>query len=145
MPTVKQRLVMTLAAAGVPVDTVTITGPTSAAVTYMPDATPGQLAAGAAALAAFDWSDEAHRAWEAAQVGDEAKRIVLSADDAVTRATRAGCLALMLSLQECRAKVNELVNAVNAALGTSVEPLVTGSSFAEAMADVTALIDAGVV
>lgn len=65
--TVKHRLVMTLASAGVPVDAVTVTGPASAVVTYMEWATQAQRDQGAALLAAFDWSDAAQTAWEGAQ------------------------------------------------------------------------------
>lgn len=63
---VKHRLVMTLASAGVPVDTVTISG-NSAAVTYMQWATQEQRDQGEAILAAFDWSSEAQQAWEDAR------------------------------------------------------------------------------
>lgn len=65
--TVKHRLVMTLASAGVPVDAVTVSGPASAGVTYMPWATQAQRDQGAALLAAFDWSPAAQAAWEDAQ------------------------------------------------------------------------------
>lgn len=68
MSDVKHRLGMTLANAGVPVDTITLTGtpPSGADVTYMPGATPDQIATGAAVLAAFDWSDAAQAAFDAA-------------------------------------------------------------------------------
>lgn len=58
---------MTLASAGVPVDTVTITGAASADVTYMTWATQAQMDLGAALIAAFDWSDAAETAWQAIQ------------------------------------------------------------------------------
>lgn len=143
MATSKTRLVMTLAGAGVPVDRVTLTGPDSAEVTYMPGATPEQVAAGAAALAAFDWSDAAESAWLEGLRRADAKAI-LTAGDPMPTATRAGCLALMLSLQECRAKVNELIAAAKAGDVSGVEPLVTGDSFAAALEQVAQLIDAGV-
>lgn len=64
---VKLRLVMTLARAGVPVDTVTIREPGSAIATYMSWATPEQIVLGGSLIAAFDWSDAAQKAWEDAQ------------------------------------------------------------------------------
>ena len=78
MPTSKQRLVMTLASAGVPANGVTVTGPTSATIVYytaddkdpqgnpMGPPTQSQMDAGAAVLAAFDWSDAAEQAYQAA-------------------------------------------------------------------------------
>lgn len=50
-----------------PVVSVRGTGPDDADFDPTPDATPGQIAAGKAALAAFDWSPEAHRQWELQQ------------------------------------------------------------------------------
>lgn len=64
MSTTKTRLVMTLAAAGVPIDTINADGTDPV---YMPGATQQQIAAGDAIIAAFDWSDAAQRAWEDAQ------------------------------------------------------------------------------
>jgi hypothetical protein len=142
---VKTRLVLTLASAGVPVDAVAITGDSSADVTYMEWATQEQRDVGAALLAAFDWSPEAQAAWDRDQVTAVAKGIVLTGDDAVTRATRAGSLALMRSLQEARAKINELVEHVNNATGSAIAPLVTGSTFEQAMGDVVSLLEAGAV
>ncbi len=62
---------MTLAGAGVPVDTVTLTS-TSAIVTYMPWATQAQQNQGAAIVAAFDWSEEAQQVWDDKQQPDKA-------------------------------------------------------------------------
>ncbi len=143
MSTSKQRLVMTLAGAGVPVDRVTITGPGAADVTYMDGATQAQRDQGAEVLAGYDWTDEAEHAWETAKQTAAAKAI-LTAEEPMPKATRAACFALMLSLQEARAKLNELVAAVNTAHGTTIEPLVTGSTFAEALTDVAAVLDAGI-
>ncbi len=63
--TAQQRLHETLAAV-CPIATVRRT----AGVTTFdptPEATPAQIAAAEAALAAFDWSPEAHQAWEVAK------------------------------------------------------------------------------
>lgn len=138
----RDRLIDALAAAGVPVDTVTGEGP-GAALTYHQYATQAQRDAGAALLAAFDWSDAAHRAWLAARDRAAAKA-ALRAGDAIPRAARGGSYALMLSLQECRAKVNEIVARLNAQ-GATIEPIVTGDTLEQALAIVDQIIDAGAV
>ena len=131
---------MALAGAGVPVDRVRITGPASADVTYMPGVTAEQLAAGAAIIAGFDWSPEADAEYEAARTRNAAVKS-LAAQTPELIATRAACVALMLSLQEARAKLNELI----AATGAGVAPLATGESVSDAMGTVAQLIQSGAV
>lgn len=64
--TVKQRLVITLASAGVPVDRVNVNEAlqTAEIESYIGNPSQAQIDAGAAILAAFDWSSAAQRAWE---------------------------------------------------------------------------------
>lgn len=142
MGSTKRRLQMALTAAGIPVDTVTITGADSAALTYMEGATEEKRNQGAELLAAFDWSAEADAAWQTEQKRAEAKR-VLGAAEAMPIATRAACLALMASLQEARGKINEIITTVNAATGSTIGTLATGDSFADALETVAAIIDSG--
>lgn len=69
---------MTLAGAGVPIDTVDISAeklngePALVRRTYMRGATTEQIAAGDAIIAAFDWSAAAQQAWEDAQQPERA-------------------------------------------------------------------------
>ena len=62
----KHRLVMTLAGAGVPTDRVTVNEAAHIATidSYVTTPTQAQIDAGAAILAAFDWSAAAQQAWE---------------------------------------------------------------------------------
>lgn len=144
MSTTKTRLVMTLASAGVPVDRVPDTVPVDPAdVTYMGGATQAQRDQAAALIAAFDWSPEADAAWQRGRTTEAAKGIVLSADDAQTRATRASCYALMLSLRDSRSKVNELVAWANAQ-GAAIEPLVRDNGDEDAFAAILQLLDMGI-
>ena len=99
MPTSKQRIVVTLASAGVPVDTVTITGAASADVTYQTWATQTQRDQGAALLAAFDWSDAAEQAYQ----------VALSRPLAVSRLNLTDAQFMLL-----RGVVSVLVDEVNA-------------------------------
>ncbi|WP_439627466.1 hypothetical protein [Gemmata sp.] len=112
-----------------------------------PDGTPldSQAAALEYLATAFDWSDQGEQDWEKARTTEAAVAIVLTGQDAQTRATRAACVALMVSLQECRAKVNELVAAAQAGDASAVQPLATGDSIADAFAQVAALLGSGAV
>lgn len=135
----KQRLVMTLAGNGVPVDTVEIAG-MSAKVTYMAEATDDQRKKGEQLLEAFDWSEEADMVWLRSQDRARAKAMLVAAES-IPLATRAACYALMVSLQECREKVNEVIAAVK---DKAIEPLATGDSYAKALETVAQIIDAGI-
>jgi len=75
----RDRLVYTLASAGVPVDRVTGEGP-AVVVSYQAWATQAQQTAGAAIVAAFDWSDAAQQAWEASRAKDNAAGLFVSGD-----------------------------------------------------------------
>lgn len=113
-------------------------------IDFDPTATDQQKSAAQQALASFDWSDAAEAAWEAAQntsqtIGN------LSATDPVPRAARAGCIALMASLDECRVKLNEIITTVNSKLGTSITTLAVGDTVEQALATVQAMIEAGQV
>lgn len=135
----KKRLVMTLASAGVPVDRVTIDG-NSVEVTYMEWATQSQRDQGAAIISELDLSAEAESVWEIDQKRSQAKR-TLGESEPIPLATRAACYALMVSLQECREKVNEVIAAVK---DKAIEPLATGDSYAKALETVAQIIDAGI-
>ncbi|MBA4191324.1 MAG: hypothetical protein C0467_25360 [Planctomycetaceae bacterium] len=139
----KKRLVMALASAGVPVDTVDVVGK-SANVTYMKEATSQQVAKGEELLAAFDWSPEAESAWAESQQRADAKRM-LTASDPMPLATRAACFGNMLSTQEARRKINEILAALQNGTIASVQPLATGDDLSAALVQVGQLIDAGVV
>lgn len=65
MLAVKHRLVMTLAQAGIPVDTVTMGSPPTA--TYMRVLTQAEQELADSIIAGFDPSPEAQQAWEDAQ------------------------------------------------------------------------------
>lgn len=138
----KQRLVMVLASAGVPVDRVTIDGK-SVEVTYMEWATQSQWDQGAAIVSEFDPSPEAEVAWQLEQKRSQAKQ-ALGAAEPMPLATRAACYALMVSLQEAREKINAIIAAVNTATGSEIELLATGDSYAAALETVAQIIDAGV-
>lgn len=147
----KPRLVAALAGAGVPIDTVTLSpeqlGGTPALVrrTFMPWATQEQIDRGDAIIAAFDWSpalDAAFAAEQVARSARDAAKGMLSAADPLAVATRAACYALMVSIQEARGKVNELVAWANAQ-GAAVAPLETGDSLVAAFDQIRAIIDAG--
>lgn len=140
-----QRLSAFLASAGVPVDVVTITGPTSANVTYQPDATSDQIQLGVEILATFDWSDAAETDFVASLQRAVATAIVLTGEDPISRATRGGDYALMISLQEARVKINEIITQVNTATGSTIVLLETGDTFDDAMNSVVELINAGIV
>ena len=112
--------------------------------TLPPDGTPEQLAAAEARAALFDPSPEAQAAWQAGFDREQAKRYVL-APEPLPLAVRAACVALMLSLQECRAKVNEVLAAVQAGDVSAVAALQTGDTPEQAFAQVLQLIDAGMV
>lgn len=58
------RLHETLVAAGIPIDGVSGDTAETAVIQYRPEATDPQRATGANLLAAFDWSQAAHDAWE---------------------------------------------------------------------------------
>lgn len=114
--------------------------------TFPPGTTPEQAAAGETRAALFDPSPEAQAAWEEGRNRERAKRYVLAADP-LPLAVRAACVALMLSLQECRAKVNEVLAAAQAGDGSllAVAALQTGDTTEEAFGQVLQLIDAGLV
>ena len=61
---------MTLAGAGVPVDTVTLTGKASASVSYQSWATDAQRSLGKSLLDEYDWTDDAEKIWQDAQNPD---------------------------------------------------------------------------
>lgn len=137
----RERFILTLAANGVPVDTVSAAHPF--AVTYQRPLSGEEQARADALIAAFDPSPEAQAAWEESRRLEQVKQ-TLTSQDPVPKAARAGLLALMLSLQECRAKVNEVV-AWAGAQGATIAPLETGTTFDEAIDTVRMLLDAGVV
>lgn len=164
MPDPKPRLVATLAAAGVPIDTLTVTGPASAAWTYMAGATAEQVAAAEAIVAGYDWSpalDAEYAVARAARaVRDQAKGYLVSPDPLLI-AVRSACYALMVSLQQERARSNaqtvrinliaaKLDEAIGAAGGSvakldaaPLQLLESGDSLQDALAQIGAIIDAG--
>jgi len=142
MASMRDRLIDTLAVAGIPVDTVVGEGE-GTEVTYLSYATQSQIDAGNSLLASFDWSDIAHRQW-LAEKSRSASKAALRSTEAVPRAARGGSYALMLSLQECRAKVNEIITWANLQ-GASIELLVTGDTLNQALAIVDQMIDAEIV
>lgn len=84
----RDRLIATLAAAGVPVDRVpAVVGP-GVVVTYAAGATQAQRDAGAALIAGFDWSAAAQAAWEQAGRRTDAAGLLaaLSGNSILTRA-----------------------------------------------------------
>ena len=168
-PVVKTRLVLALAGAGVPIDTVTLTGPapgTGAVLTYMPAATPDHVTLAESIVAGFDYSPAADaeqaaiRAESAAAQNREAAKERLVSTEPMPTAARAGCYGLMLSLQEERGRSNAQTARINliagkldeliVALGSPVaplnaEPLVpldTGDSLTDAIELLKYLIDA---
>lgn len=135
-----ERIRSTLEAAGYPMFSIVVTGVASAIVV------PFDLSQRSAVdeeMESFDWSDEAEAAWLAQQQRDAAKEI-LTSQDAMPKATRNSDYALMISLQECRVKLNELITAVKAGDVSSVELLVTGDTLQDALGTIEQLIDAGV-
>lgn len=141
----KPRLVATLAGAGVPIDTLTVSAPGSAVWTYMGGATDEQKATAEAIVAGYDWSpalDEVFAANQATRATRDAAKGMLAAADPLAIATRAACYALMVSIQEARGKVNELVSWANTQ-GAVIAPLETGDSLQDAFAQIAAIIDAG--
>ncbi len=135
----RERFIQTLASNGVPVDTCSPAFPFT--VTYLRPLSAEEQAHAAAVVAAFDPSDVAQQQWEQ-QRENAAAVAAIASRDAVARAARAGTLALMFSLQECRAKVNQLVTWANAQ-GASIPLLETGTTVEEAFEQVAQLIASG--
>ncbi len=135
----RERFIQTLAGAGVPIDTCSPAFPFT--VTYLRPLSAAEQAHADAAIAAFDPSDAAQAAWEQARENAAAVAAIASRD-AIARAARAGTLALMFSLQECRAKVNQIVAHLNAG-GANIALLETGTSVEEAFEQVAQLIASG--
>lgn len=85
----RERLLLTLASAGVPVDRCpAVVGPglQRSDLTLMPGATQLQLNACDSVLAAFDWSDAAHAVWLNARQRDAAKSQFEASESKVLRA-----------------------------------------------------------
>lgn len=85
-----------------PVVSVRGTGPDDADFDPTPDATPEQIAAGKAALAAFDWSPEAHRQWELQQSIAAGLAGLMADDSPVACGLRFYLRILTDSHNECR-------------------------------------------
>ena len=109
----RERLILTLAAAGVPVDTVTGDGP-GVVVTYQAWATEAQRAAGAAVVAAFDWSQAAHDLWlrDRRRLAASALLDALGGESALVRAV---VLVLVDDVNDLRQWVTSFKAAVAAA------------------------------
>ena len=134
-------MISQLGSQGFQIHTVRYVEPNSAVVTW---AEGTDETAANAALAAFDWSEAAQGEWAESQRRNTAKRL-LNSSDPMPLATRAGGYGNMLSTQECRAKVNEILAYLrNPALGVPAD-LQTGDTLAEALGHVAQLIDAGIV
>ena len=117
----------------------------SADVTYASGTSFEVIAAASAYLAnEFNWSDAAEQQWQAARLRAAAKLLLTSMEPMVI-AVRASCFALMLSVQEARAKVNQIIAAVQAGDVSAVQPLLTGDSLATALEQIADIIDSGAV
>ena len=93
---------MTLKAAGIPIDGVSQTGPTSAVVSYATTATLAQKAQGATILAGFDWSAAGQASWENTQA--RAAAVARLADpDTDPKLIRALALVLLDEVNTIRA------------------------------------------
>lgn len=138
------RLVNTLLSQGFQIHTYRIIDQSSAVVTW---AEGTDEVAANAALDAFDWTEAAHTAWTLDNQKAAAK-LLLSAHDAMPLATRGACYGNMLTAQETRAKINEILAALQSgdpAAIMAVEPLVTGDTLESALIQVGQIIDAGMV
>jgi hypothetical protein len=138
----RERLIYALAAAGIPVDRVTITGPTSATVTYLSFATQTQIDAGDAILAAFDWSASAQATWETALQRAIGARL-LSLLHPEYKLLRGVVAAILDEINVIRQQLPQLIgtaqatwdpaNMANATGVTSPNVTVTGAAFGDAV------------
>jgi hypothetical protein len=135
------RLFTTLIDAGLPVLAVVGRSP-NFVVRLDPAATAAQRNQTDSLVAAFDPSDAALATWQLQQDRAEAKAEIASSTDPRSKALRAAEMALFTSLDECRTKVNELVNAVNLSAGTSIT-LLPNRTWAQILSVAAARIDAG--
>jgi hypothetical protein len=110
---VRERLIYTLASAGVPVDKVIGEGP-GCTVTYLPGSTQQQQDAGAAILAAFDWSAAAQAAWLTARQRERAG-ILLGLADAEYKLLRAVAGVLVDEINTLRQNLPQIVRSVTTA------------------------------
>ncbi len=137
----RERFIQYLASNGIPIDTCSAAYPFT--VTYLRTLTTEEQQQADTLIADFDPSEVAQQQWEQSRENQAAVNAIASRD-AIARAARAGTLALMFSLQECRAKVNELLTWANAQ-GANITLLETGTSVEEAFEQVAQLIQAGAV
>lgn len=93
-----------------------------------------------AALAKFDWSEAAHAAWKVAQQKNVAKTLLV-ASEPMPIAVKAACYGNMISTQEARLKINEILAALKAGTIQDIQPLVTGDSLESATQLVSNIID----
>lgn len=130
------RLTHTLASNGVPIDRITgVQG--NLTVLYMPWATPGQITAGDAMIASFDWSQSADDAWRTAR--KRANAIPLLSDSAELYKVLRGIVQVTMDeLNILRAEtigVGTLVfdppNVANGTGATSANITVTGAAFGD--------------